>query len=324
MTRNGRNPKSPAFQWYPGDFLADPVVQAMTALERGVFITLISAQWLDGPLPNDPPFLARVCKLTDEEFADAWKMVGRKFHEIDGDRLANPRLEREREFQQEGKKRLDEGAAKAREAKQAKSEAEARNVAEGVKTLDQPCAKAEANSGPGLEPAPPLSPIPDSLSPKPVYSSAPPAAPRPKKRKEPTGERAEAVRAWEEVFKTETARVYPFGGKKDGAHVKALLSKPDFDVNELRRRATRLLRDEFWAEKGVDLGTLVARWAALAAAGRTVDTNAPPSPKVPTRAELDEAARGLKDESGLVRASALSRVRSWGMTEELVLAEVAS
>lgn len=53
--------KSPAFQFYPADFLADSNVMLMTMPERGAYITLLSVAWIEGAIPvADPAALRRL------------------------------------------------------------------------------------------------------------------------------------------------------------------------------------------------------------------------------------------------------------------------
>ncbi len=110
MSRNGRNPKSPAFQMYPGDFLADPKVQAMTTEEVGAYCLLILQGWIDGGVPNDMEQLARQTRLSPKKFASVWKRVGQCFVLDESGRFRNPRQERERQFQSENRKRLQDAA----------------------------------------------------------------------------------------------------------------------------------------------------------------------------------------------------------------------
>ena len=116
MGRNGRNAKSPAFQFYATDFLADPKVLAMSTQEVGAYILLLCAEWIDGPLRNEPAFLARIARLTPAEFECAWPAIGRCF-ELHGGTLSNPRLERERQFQAASRSRMKELSRKGVEGR---------------------------------------------------------------------------------------------------------------------------------------------------------------------------------------------------------------
>jgi uncharacterized protein YdaU (DUF1376 family) len=74
---------SPAFQFYPKDFLADPNTIRMEPLDIGVYMLLLMECWdRDNRLPKDIAFLAEVCRLTIEEFKPIWeKRVARCFKE---------------------------------------------------------------------------------------------------------------------------------------------------------------------------------------------------------------------------------------------------
>jgi Protein of unknown function (DUF1376)/DnaB-like helicase C terminal domain len=59
---------SPAFQFYPADYLADANVQMMTLEEEGAYIRLLSYCWREGTIPADNASLSRLCKgASDEE-----------------------------------------------------------------------------------------------------------------------------------------------------------------------------------------------------------------------------------------------------------------
>jgi len=90
--------KSPAFQFYPKDFLSDPNVIAMRMAERGAYITLLCLCWTEQVLPADPDELARLCKIPRSLFMGMWPNLSRCF-EIENGILRQPRLEREREKQ---------------------------------------------------------------------------------------------------------------------------------------------------------------------------------------------------------------------------------
>lgn len=158
--RNGRNAKSPAFQFYPGDFLADRNVAAMTMEERGVYVTLLCFQWIDGPLPSDLGKLARMVHIAPEAFARLWEALGPCFDMATGTTIANGRMERERGFQAEGRSKRLEASRIAQEARLRLESSSNR-------------ARTEHDSSPPLDPTPyaphptpqALPPTPDSLRP---------------------------------------------------------------------------------------------------------------------------------------------------------------
>jgi uncharacterized protein YdaU (DUF1376 family) len=86
---------SPAFSFYPKDILSDLNVAAMTDEELGVYVKLLCHQWLEGSIPADMDRLARVVKRTRRSLDRLWPSLAPCF-KVDGDRLMNARLEKER------------------------------------------------------------------------------------------------------------------------------------------------------------------------------------------------------------------------------------
>lgn len=187
MPRNGRTPKSPAFQLYPGDFLADPRVQAMRKEEVGVYCLLLFAEWLEGgPLIDDHEYLARIARCTPEEFATIWVAVGRCFRasSTHAGCIESPRLERERRFQAEGRERRIQASRIAVDARSGNESSTNR-----ARTVHQP----SNESSPPLIPTPVArTPTPDSRSP--TIQKNPPT---PRRRGEP------AEPAWGEALRSE-------------------------------------------------------------------------------------------------------------------------
>lgn len=69
------NEKSPAFQFYPRDFLADARVAVMSCCEVGAYIRLICYCWLEGSLPTEKTKLAKLAGCTEEEFQSYWETL---------------------------------------------------------------------------------------------------------------------------------------------------------------------------------------------------------------------------------------------------------
>jgi len=92
--------KSPAFQFYPKDFMTDSNVVAMTLAERGAYITLLCLCWMDGSVPVDHGALGRLCGVSVAAFGKLWPALAPCFAVVDG-RLVQPRIERERQKQVE-------------------------------------------------------------------------------------------------------------------------------------------------------------------------------------------------------------------------------
>jgi len=90
--------KSPAFQFYPKDFLTDENVRVMSMQERGVYITLMSFCWIEGTLPADTKRLARLCGMPAQQFNKLWKAIAPCFevNPLNAERIIHPRLNKER------------------------------------------------------------------------------------------------------------------------------------------------------------------------------------------------------------------------------------
>jgi uncharacterized protein YdaU (DUF1376 family) len=87
--------RSPAFQFYPRDFLTDSHVIAMALPERGAYITLLCLAWMEGSLPVDHAALAKLCSVPIKAFERLWPALRPCFTVVEG-RLVQPRIERER------------------------------------------------------------------------------------------------------------------------------------------------------------------------------------------------------------------------------------
>lgn len=110
---------SPAFQFYPADFLADENVASMTAEERGVYITLLCICWREGSIPENPENLGLACGLNGKRMANAWQAVSKCFvpHRRKPKRVVHPRLERERKAQSERRKSRSEAGLRGAKAR---------------------------------------------------------------------------------------------------------------------------------------------------------------------------------------------------------------
>lgn len=116
---------SPAFQFYPKDFLSSSKVMRMSLTERGAYITLLSHCWLDGSLPANVAELARLLGVREPQFARMWKgPLCECFIEKDG-RLTNPRLDDERRKQLDYRRRQsDRGKQGGRPRKATESQSD--------------------------------------------------------------------------------------------------------------------------------------------------------------------------------------------------------
>ena len=87
--------KAPAFQFYASDFLSDINVSMMSMSQRGIYVTLLAYEWIEGSLPSDLDRLKLLCG-NPVDFDSDWLVVSACFYEEDG-RIYNKRLEKERQ-----------------------------------------------------------------------------------------------------------------------------------------------------------------------------------------------------------------------------------
>ena len=110
--------KSPAFQFYPKDFLADINVVVMNMEERGVYITLLSHLWLQGSLPNNSKMLQHLCN-NPSNWKESWKNIKHCFYS-NGNSLFHKRIDEEMKKQKEWKKKCRKGGLKSAENRRVK------------------------------------------------------------------------------------------------------------------------------------------------------------------------------------------------------------
>lgn len=106
--------RSPAFQLYPSDFLADENVAIMSLQERGAYITLICFCWREGSIPDDVLKLSKMCGVDPAKFKKLWLNVKPCFtsdESLEG-RLTHPRLEKERQKQTDHKVKCSDSGKK--------------------------------------------------------------------------------------------------------------------------------------------------------------------------------------------------------------------
>ena len=142
--------KSPAFQFYPADFLSDEHVVLMSNQEIGCYIKLMCYCWREGSIPADIGRISRLCGEDVTAMAELWLAIGSCFASANGDpaRLIHPRLEKEREKQSEHKKERSESGKKGAEARWGKG---FQGYPQGTKNdssaMAEPMAEPMANDG---------------------------------------------------------------------------------------------------------------------------------------------------------------------------------
>lgn len=111
--------KSPAFQFYPADFLADENVAMMTNQEIGCYIKLMCYCWREGSIPKEISKIAKLCGEDSLAMAELWRSISQCFTLAiaDPSRLLHHRLEAERVKQENFRKERSESGKKGAEAK---------------------------------------------------------------------------------------------------------------------------------------------------------------------------------------------------------------
>ncbi len=111
--------KSPAFQFYPSDFLSDENVVMMSNQEIGCYIKLMCFCWREGSIPSDITRISKLCGEDSSDMAKLWLAISSCFTVAidDSSRMVHPRLEKERIKQQEHKKERSESGIKGAEAR---------------------------------------------------------------------------------------------------------------------------------------------------------------------------------------------------------------
>lgn len=89
--------KAPAFQFYASDFLTD--TNSWDAIEVGIYIRILSTQWVNGSVPDDEVRLARIAGVDMASFKKAWVFLGLKFELYPDGQLRNPKMEEVRNQQ---------------------------------------------------------------------------------------------------------------------------------------------------------------------------------------------------------------------------------
>lgn len=84
--------QTPWIKFEPGAWRSDPIVRAMSAIERGIFIALFCDCWEEKGLVDDFDLLAITAGVTREEFDAAWQRVLRHSFVLVEGRWWNKRL----------------------------------------------------------------------------------------------------------------------------------------------------------------------------------------------------------------------------------------
>lgn len=152
--------KSPAFQFYPKDYLSDPRVRAMTFEQRGLYWEAICICWLEGTLPSDLIELAAILRCPVKRIRKIWPLISRCFDQH-GDRLTHKRLDKERAAQADSRDRRA-AAAQKRWEKEQKTDAMHMQSNAGEQS---PVDAKQCSSSPSSSPSSTSSPTPVKAEP---------------------------------------------------------------------------------------------------------------------------------------------------------------
>lgn len=140
--------KTPAFQFYPNDWLSSPKIMLMTPAEEGGYIRLLCICWTNGSLPDDDNELARLSRLDKLWFNGASEKIRKCFFRR-GKKLYNKRLMKERTKQRLWQQKSREGgiaSAKARKNKRLGVDKQGKDGSEIVPTKGQPKGNSSSSS----------------------------------------------------------------------------------------------------------------------------------------------------------------------------------
>lgn len=103
---------SPAFQFYPGDWIIS--TRKLSPDARCIYIDLLAYGWEDNGIPDDPDVLASMCAMKPARFRKAWAEIEAKWPMAEEGMRRNPRQETQRaEVEELREKRRKAGKASA-------------------------------------------------------------------------------------------------------------------------------------------------------------------------------------------------------------------
>lgn len=104
--------KPPAFQFYPRDWLSDASVRLMGPAGKGLYIDLLSIQWLEGSIPSD---MDEIALLVGYSIDTIWPKVESRFKGRRDGRVYNRRMDMQRkEYEEIREKKVKAGVESAR------------------------------------------------------------------------------------------------------------------------------------------------------------------------------------------------------------------
>lgn len=115
-TQEAKPSQSPAFQFYPKDFLTDIKVVLMPPAVRGMYVTLLCHDWLQDGLPEDAIWILCASGMTQEEWLKgSWPLLQGCFtkHPKKSNTLTSWLLIGARASQEKWRKKCSEGGKKS-------------------------------------------------------------------------------------------------------------------------------------------------------------------------------------------------------------------
>ena len=121
--------KTPAFQFYPADWLSSQRVQMMTLEEEGAYIRLLCYCWNHGSIPSDPELIARLvgksCSI--EVATSVQRMFNARSTDVESSfnedsTMVHDRLEREKQKQSLRRDQASEAGKKSAESRKKPTE----------------------------------------------------------------------------------------------------------------------------------------------------------------------------------------------------------
>ena len=115
--------KSPAFQFYPADYLSDANTVVFTAEQDGHYLRLLCFCWLEGSIPSDPEEIQKLLKGSSRVVEQTLNPVLNCFQlDKKSGRLVHLRLLKEKKKQSDWRKKCAKGGKASGESRRGPSE----------------------------------------------------------------------------------------------------------------------------------------------------------------------------------------------------------
>lgn len=152
--------KSPAFQFYPNDWLSSPSIMMMTPAEEGAYIRLLSICWMNNGLPDDDEQLAQLSRLGND-----WEKSKKKILSCFVKRrtkLVNKRQEKERKKQKLWTLKSRQGGISSGKSRKTKGLQQEEPLKGGCEMVDD-CLQPNGNTS-SSTPTPISTPTPSTIN----------------------------------------------------------------------------------------------------------------------------------------------------------------